>query len=75
MLVDYYEYWIGATDLTRDGEFRYINSGVKVKEEHWDAGQPDNGDEHCVFMWWWGSGVWLHDYPCSRKHYFVCEKP
>ena len=70
-------YWIGATDLTSDGEFRYINSGEKVQDDYWATEQLDMGyrDEHCVYMWRTQSGIWLYDLSCWWRGGFVCEKP
>ena len=69
--------WIGATDQASAGEFRYINSGEKVTEEHWRAGQPDNysGNQHCVIMFRLSNVAFLHDESCRYPRYFVCEKP
>ena len=68
--------WIGATDQASAGEFRSINSGEKVSEEHWREGQPDNysGDQHCVIMFRVSNDL-LHDESCRIPRYFVCEKP
>ena len=72
-------FWIGATDRDTTGRFTYYHSNLPLPEKYWLWGQPDNygGNQHCVLMiyrYTMNRVVELHDYSCSSRYRFVCEK-
>ncbi|XP_076041270.1 uncharacterized protein LOC143025462 [Oratosquilla oratoria] len=65
------DFWVGASDLETEGDFRWID-GTKV-DESWRSGEPNDyrGGEDCV-LFVYGSGN-LIDIKCSYDSYFVCS--
>merc|ERR1712142_1418423 len=55
------EFWIGATDIEREGQFRWVN-GQGLGFARWLSGQPTRkypNNEHCVsFNYAWRDGKW-----------------
>jgi len=69
------EFWIGATDIEREGQFRWVN-GQGLGFARWLAGQPTRkypNNEHCVsFNYAWRDGRW-GDRNCYDSRPFLCE--
>ena len=77
-------FWIGLSDLSKEGEMRWQKSGNLVQDgyENWIPGQPDDyggGEEDCVEFcahysthpeddWAW------NDHGCFREKLPICEK-
>ncbi|XP_071177831.1 perlucin-like [Mytilus edulis] len=65
-------YFIGATDITKEGNWEWNGSKTPLVFTDWGHGQPDhlNHTENCLalrhasFQW--------HDYPCHDHHRFIC---
>ena len=78
------DFWIGLSDLSSEGEWRWEKSGTLVQNgyENWIPGQPDNygwGEEDCVEFranysthpddsWAW------NEHGCFREKLSICEK-
>ena len=63
-------YWIGLTDLDREGRFIWAGTHRVASFVKWGSGQP-NSDGNCVGMdsnglWWDGS--------CRSTYPVICEK-
>jgi len=69
------EFWIGATDIEREGQFRWVN-GQGLGFARWLSGQPTRkypNNEHCVsFNYAWRDGKW-GDRNCYDSRPFLCE--
>lgn len=67
------QYWIGATDLEREGTFVWVD-GTPAKYKDFADGEPDNlgGRANCVAVD--RDRLW-HDRHCSYKYRPVCEHP
>ena len=74
MLVRDKKYWIGLSDLTKEGTFTWTD-GSETKYAAWDKdnGQPDGSDpsQNCAAIW--SNRKW-HDVDCSFELRFVCKK-
>ena len=67
-------YWIGATDLLKEGHFFWGDSGTEISSEiasHWANGEPNNHGvgEDCVEVW----GNRMNDQKCDKLHRYVCQ--
>uniref|UniRef100_A0AAG5D2I2 C-type lectin domain-containing protein n=1 Tax=Anopheles atroparvus TaxID=41427 RepID=A0AAG5D2I2_ANOAO len=71
-------WWIGGTNLGREGSFIWISTnlpvGYKTGYFNFSPGQPDNykGVENCLEIGRFGPTMW-NDMPCDTKLHFVCE--
>ncbi|XP_071171967.1 macrophage mannose receptor 1-like [Mytilus edulis] len=67
-------YWIGLTDMTNEGQFRWTIDNTTLTFSNWAStygtakGSPDRSD---VVAWGWSSG-WF-DYPATDKYGYVCQ--
>ena len=74
-------YWIGLTDLVKQGHFVWSHNGETVNKTWWACGQPQDAPvtERCVgISAYHGNGqVWhgWHNYPCNDHYqlYAICE--
>ncbi len=66
-------YWIGLSDVAREGRFRWVD-GSEMRYEHWDEGEPNDagGGEDCVHFYG-HNGRW-NDIPCEAELPVVCER-
>ncbi|XP_017058819.1 C-type lectin domain family 4 member K-like [Drosophila ficusphila] len=64
-------YWLGITDVAKEGEFVSVASGKPPAFLKWFSSQPDNynGNQNCVVLN--DSKMWDSD--CSYLKLFVCE--
>ena len=65
-------FWIGATDMEKEGEWKWVD-GEEVDKAFWEDGQPgiDGQDEDCALM----LGNEWHDASCeNHKAPYVCQK-
>ncbi|KFB42458.1 galactose-specific C-type lectin, putative [Anopheles sinensis] len=73
-----YTWWIGGTDLGREGTFVWISTnipvGYKTGYSNFSPGQPDNTkkNEHCLEIGRFGKVLW-NDMPCETKLRCICE--
>jgi len=71
---EFEEFWIGATDIEREGQFRWVN-GQSWGFQNWYKSQPNPGkSEHCVTFNYWGkkNSQW-GDRKCLLSKPFLCE--
>ncbi|XP_063442715.1 perlucin-like protein [Mytilus trossulus] len=67
-------YWIGLTDMTNEGQFRWTIDNTTLTFSNWAStygtakGSPDRSD---VVAWGWSS-EWF-DYPATDKYGYVCQ--
>lgn len=66
--------WIGASDLSREGEFTWAD-GAGLTFSSWADAQPDDfgGAEDCVELLL-RDGTW-NDQQCSEPNAYLCERP
>ncbi|KAK6181672.1 hypothetical protein SNE40_009482 [Patella caerulea] len=68
-------FWLAATDLVVEGEWRWANTMSPVLLTFWKPGQPDDihtaVDGDCVTF---GTTGWS-DHHCESVQSFVCERP
>lgn len=69
------EFWIGLTDIEREGQFRWVN-GESLGMTRWYRSQPSKSypnNEHCgTFNYWGKDGKW-GDRNCLDSRPFLCE--
>lgn len=65
----WFNLWISANDLSRNGQWKWLSSGLPLRYTNWAPSQPGNSHEHCALI---ASDGW-HDYPCSVLVHSVCE--
>ncbi|XP_043212332.1 lectin BRA-3-like isoform X2 [Amphibalanus amphitrite] len=63
--------WIGLNDVDTEGDWKWAN-GESLVYTNWDAGQPDNTDCDCAYIWKTEGGAWDDTY-CNVAFHFVCE--
>jgi len=69
------EFWIGATDIEREGQFRWVN-GQGLTFARWYSSQPNKyypNNEHCVTFNYWGKDTKWGDRNCFDSRPFLCE--
>merc|ERR1719233_830360 len=69
------EFWIGATDIEREGQFRWVN-GQGLGFARWYSSQPSKSypnNEHCVTFNYWGADTKWGDRNCFDSRPFLCE--
>jgi len=67
------EFWIGATDIEREGQFRWVN-GESWKFSNWYKSQPNPGKlQHCLTFNYWGKDAKWGDRHCLGSRPFLCE--
>jgi len=69
------EFWIGATDIEREGQFRWVN-GQGMGFARWYRSQPSKSypnNEHCVTFNYWGKDAKWGDRNCFDSRPFLCE--
>ncbi|XP_056001033.1 perlucin-like [Ostrea edulis] len=67
------EFWIGASDRIREGEWTWFTTLSPMNFTAWQPGEPNNsdGNENCViiyavdFLW--------NNLGCARRINFICE--
>ncbi len=70
--------WMGLEDRDGDGAWTWLTDGAGITDSEakdlFFPGQPNgrNGSEPCIVAEK-EDGYLLHDYPCSRKHWSVCQ--
>lgn len=66
-------YWIDINDLSEEGIFLSLTTGLRAKFLNWRTGEPNNADrsEHCVYLF--GAYSHMNDFKCSSPKYFICE--
>ena len=65
-------FWIGASDLMVENEWRWLNSDRPLDYANWPPGEPNNsgGNENCVEI---KVTAW-NDCPCASLNWYICEK-
>ncbi|XP_051784470.1 C-type lectin domain family 3 member A-like [Erpetoichthys calabaricus] len=70
-----YGYWIGLTDLEKEGQFVWVDSRpLDPKYRFWERTEPNGGQkENCVQMWLISQWKRWHDFPCVTEARRICE--
>ncbi|XP_049315382.1 C-type lectin 37Db [Bactrocera dorsalis] len=68
-------FWLGATDLAKEGKFMSLKDGRPMLYAKWSGGQPDNAgqNENCVHLWPVHDIFYMNDNNCMAKLYAICE--
>ncbi|XP_071133188.1 perlucin-like protein [Mytilus edulis] len=68
-------YWMGAQDQLKEGEWRWVSDQSKVQYSGWSTGEPNNygGNEDCVLFYLPCSFNW-NDGRCHFPYGYICEK-
>lgn len=67
-------WWLGASDLSQEGTWRWANDNSKVNFNNWLRGQPDNqNNEDCLHYWPKYNYGW-NDNPCRSSSWYICEQ-
>lgn len=68
-------YWMGAEDYTKEGDWRWVSDLSKVQYSGWQSGEPNNwlGNEDCALFYLPHSLNW-NDGRCNFKSGYICEK-
>ena len=66
------KWWIGASDRSSEGKWKWQSSGNRVTDVNWKLGEPNDADEgeDCMELF---DNKYLNDVPCDRQEYFICE--
>lgn len=67
-------YWIGATDIQIEGEWRRTVLGELIGYTNWyNNGKPDNagGNENCMELL---KGGYWNDNQCTKQTFYICEE-
>ena len=67
--------WLGATDLGREGSWKWVKSGRPVNGANWAPNEPNNdgGAGHCMEVGWDTHGEW-NDRPCADRVAYICQR-
>ncbi|XP_033759077.1 perlucin-like [Pecten maximus] len=67
-------YWLGATDVFVEGDWRWQSSGHRLNYTNWGPADPNNlHDQDCMLAEFTNTHFFWIDRGCSEKHSFVCE--
>ena len=69
-----YHFFTGGTDQQQHGSYVWDHSGMSLSFTDWEPGQPGGGNEHCLVLDY-RNNYTFHDYPCTHKLGYICEKP
>merc|ERR1719347_713907 len=58
-------YWLGLSDLAHHGTYTWQHSYTPPTVTYWGQGEPDGGEQHCVFLWGGHQYQWA-DYECDK---------
>ena len=64
-----HSYWIGANDLTREGDWEWID-GSPMTFKNFRGGEP--GREDCGSLW--SSDSKFSDVACGTKMFYICKR-
>ena len=76
-------YWIGLTDISVEGKFRWVESHQEPNYDNWGNGQPNNfeGNQDCVTIDCLQLDCLWNDMKCNLDHFelvpahALCQKP
>ena len=66
-------YWVGASDVLNEREWKWMTSKTALSITHWHAGEPNNdydGNENCMEIN--NDGGW-NDAECRILLKYICE--
>ncbi|KAL4224240.1 hypothetical protein ACF0H5_017693 [Mactra antiquata] len=69
-------FWISLSDKYIEGEFRWESTKTMLTStsyQNWGVGEPDPGNENCVFYAPSRNYTWA-DASCTRSEKYICEK-
>lgn len=73
-------YWIGLSDIDKEGEWKWTDGIGLTGYKKWKSGQPNNkGDQDCVAILGGDYNVGHHnaewnDLKCSKQLGYICKK-
>ncbi|KAI0224136.1 hypothetical protein LSAT2_024841, partial [Lamellibrachia satsuma] len=81
-LLEKQEYWLGATDIAREGLWKWDPSYTNVGPTFWISGQPENylGYQNCMAIKrrpFTSVNSYYYDWfddDCYQKKFYICEK-
>ena len=68
--------WIGLTDSSVEGIYKWESDNSPVNYTHWARGEPNDfrGRQDCISVYGGRlAGFWDDDF-CDSEHYYICEK-
>ena len=66
-------YWIGITDMNKQGVWTGLNDNVQVNFTAWGPGEPNGGTtEDCACLYKSLQYSWI-DAPCTGLNSHLCE--
>ena len=68
------DYWVGLTDEAKEGEWRWVNGELAMRNQtSWRNGEPNNAknNENCGLFY--SSDALINDVPCSLGFSGICE--
>jgi len=71
-----YPYWTSGNELIRNNDWRWLGSGIRLRDEFWGPGEPNHIDEseHCVQLKYRNNNFEFNDKNCYGRFGFICEK-
>ncbi|KAH8371007.1 hypothetical protein KR093_005900, partial [Drosophila rubida] len=69
-------YWIGLSNLSEDGEYHSITTGLSPSFTMWNTNEPNNknGNEHCAQLIDYSSvNLKMNDNHCLDLCLFICQ--
>ncbi|XP_017773269.1 PREDICTED: C-type lectin 37Da-like [Nicrophorus vespilloides] len=69
------EVWTSATDLSVEGSFLWMSTGLPMNVDKWLPKEPNNAanSEHCMAFRNEGDTIGFNDNKCWTENYFICE--
>ncbi|OWF36635.1 perlucin-like protein [Mizuhopecten yessoensis] len=71
-----YDYWLGATDVFVEGDWRWMNSDQRLTYTDWYPDEPNDSNrlgEDCMVVHISQHQYHWDDRRCTEKHNFICE--
>ena len=66
------DHWMGGSDLLKEGQWVWHQSGEQFTYTNWFPGQPDNSRGEACLMYW--NDIKWNDADCSMQYIYICEK-
>ena len=73
MLLGSRDVWLGGNDMATPDNWEWV-TGEPFNFANWDAGEPNDANEHCIRANGNRGGRW-HDTTCDNRIPYICERP